>query len=113
MARSTEEGGRIEYECEIAFGQTVGVGVNRRTAAEAADEGERVTVLELCLGNHVAGEADATIIETPLSAAIIQRVGEDLASTNGVAVNGRRTPSTLLRGGDVISLGGVELRFEE
>ena len=36
----------------------------------------------------------------------------DLASKNGVLVNGKRTPRRFLRNGDVITLGMTELKFE-
>ena len=37
---------------------------------------------------------------------------EDLGSTNGITVNGKPCNSATVRSGDVISLGGLEIRFE-
>ncbi|MBA3470094.1 MAG: FHA domain-containing protein, partial [Herpetosiphonaceae bacterium] len=37
----------------------------------------------------------------------------DLRSTNGTFVNGDPVQEQQLRSGDIISLGGLELRFEE
>jgi pSer/pThr/pTyr-binding forkhead associated (FHA) protein len=87
----------------------------------AIEDGEEVVVIPVGEGSlrFGRGQASDVVLEDRSVSrrhAVVTRRGDDVVlwddrSLNGVRVNGERLPQAVLRDGDVVALGDVQMRF--